>query len=137
MARFEREAKVLAALNHPHIAQIYGVEEGALITELVEGEPLKGPLPIAKAVEYAIQPVINQIVAYPLTKFDGKMRTEDWSKAPRIPGPAATGRETRLNHNANEPQKRIDPYLIPRWVAEGLCFVSNSKLARLIWCSDS
>jgi serine/threonine protein kinase len=41
MARFEREAKVLASLNHPHIAQIYGVEEGALIMELVEGEPLK------------------------------------------------------------------------------------------------
>jgi eukaryotic-like serine/threonine-protein kinase len=55
MARFEREAKVLAALNHPHIAQIYGVEEGALVMELVEGEPLKGPLPVEKAVEYAGQ----------------------------------------------------------------------------------
>src|SRR5215469_9053242 len=50
MARFEREAKVLASLNHPQIAQIYGVEEGALAMELVEGEPLKGPLPIEKAV---------------------------------------------------------------------------------------
>jgi Tol biopolymer transport system component/predicted Ser/Thr protein kinase len=55
MARFEREAKVLASLNHPHIAQIYGIEEGALVMELVEGEPLKGPLPIEKAVEYAGQ----------------------------------------------------------------------------------
>jgi serine/threonine-protein kinase len=55
MARFEREAKVLASLNHPHIAQIYGVEEGALVMELVEGEPLKGPLPVEKAVEYAGQ----------------------------------------------------------------------------------
>jgi eukaryotic-like serine/threonine-protein kinase len=55
MARFEREAKVLASLNHPHIAQIYGVEEGALVIELVEGEPLKGPLPVEKAVEYAEQ----------------------------------------------------------------------------------
>jgi len=33
MARFEREAKVLASLNHPHIAQIYGVEEGTLVME--------------------------------------------------------------------------------------------------------
>jgi serine/threonine protein kinase len=55
IARFEREAKTLASLNHPHIAQIYGVEEGALVMELVEGEPLKGPLPVEKAVEYAGQ----------------------------------------------------------------------------------
>ena len=55
MARFERDAKVLASLNHPHIAQIYGIEEGALVMELVDGEPLKGPLPVAKAIEYARQ----------------------------------------------------------------------------------
>jgi serine/threonine protein kinase len=33
LARFEREAKVLAALNHPNIAQIYGIEQGALVME--------------------------------------------------------------------------------------------------------
>src|SRR6516164_8234571 len=55
MARFEREAKVLASLNHPHIAQIYGIEERALVMELVEGETLKGPLPLATALEYARQ----------------------------------------------------------------------------------
>jgi serine/threonine protein kinase len=37
LARFEREAQVLASLNHPHIAQIYGIEERALVMELVEG----------------------------------------------------------------------------------------------------
>jgi Tol biopolymer transport system component/predicted Ser/Thr protein kinase len=55
LARFEREAKVLAALNHPNIAQIYGVEERALVMELVPGESLKGPLPRATALNYAKQ----------------------------------------------------------------------------------
>jgi serine/threonine-protein kinase len=63
LARFTREAQVLASLNHPNIASIYGVEDRALVMELVEGEPLKGPLPweaaldcarqIADALEYA------------------------------------------------------------------------------------
>jgi serine/threonine-protein kinase len=55
MARFQREAQVLAALNHPNIAQIYGIEERALVMELVEGETLRGPLPIETAVQYARQ----------------------------------------------------------------------------------
>ena len=41
LARFEREAKVLASLNHPNIAQIYGFEDRALMMELIEGETLK------------------------------------------------------------------------------------------------
>ena len=44
LARFQREAEILASLNHPHIAAIYGLEEAqgthALILELVEGETL-------------------------------------------------------------------------------------------------
>jgi serine/threonine-protein kinase len=55
LARFEREAKVLASLNHPNIAQIYGVEDRALVMELVPGEPLKGPLPLETALNYARQ----------------------------------------------------------------------------------
>jgi eukaryotic-like serine/threonine-protein kinase len=55
LARFEREAKVLASLNHPNIAQIYGVEERALVMELVAGETLKGPLPLDTALNYARQ----------------------------------------------------------------------------------
>jgi predicted Ser/Thr protein kinase len=55
MARFQREAEVLASLNHPNIAQIYGVEERALVMELVEGTNLKGPLPVETALAYAAQ----------------------------------------------------------------------------------
>jgi len=55
MARFQREAQVLASLNHPNIAAIYGVEDRALVMELVEGENLKGPLPVETVVQYARQ----------------------------------------------------------------------------------
>ncbi len=55
MARFEREAKVLASLNHPSIAQIYAVEDCALVMELIEGETLLGPLPLETALDYARQ----------------------------------------------------------------------------------
>src|SRR5713101_4859615 len=51
MARFQREAEVLAALNHPNIAAIYGLEGNALVMELVEGQNLaekikQAPLPV-------------------------------------------------------------------------------------------
>ena len=58
-ARFQREAQVLASLNHPHIAAIYGFEDGgdihALVLELVEGETLadriaRGPIPLDEAM---------------------------------------------------------------------------------------
>src|SRR5499427_2694649 len=55
MTRFTREAQVLAALNHPNIAAIYGVEERTLVMELVEGETLHGPLPLETALDYARQ----------------------------------------------------------------------------------
>jgi serine/threonine protein kinase/Flp pilus assembly protein TadD len=60
LARFTREAKVLASLNHPNIATIFGVEEGALVMELIEGDTLveriaKGPIPVDEAVRIAEQ----------------------------------------------------------------------------------
>src|SRR5215467_13658564 len=55
LARFQREATVLASLNHPNIAHIYGVEERALVMELVEGESPKGPLPFEDAWKIALQ----------------------------------------------------------------------------------
>src|SRR5215472_13462885 len=55
MARFQHEAEVLASLNHPNIAAIYGVEEHALVMELVEGESPKGPMPFDEAWKIAMQ----------------------------------------------------------------------------------
>jgi Tol biopolymer transport system component/tRNA A-37 threonylcarbamoyl transferase component Bud32 len=64
MARFDREAKLLASLNHPHIAAIYGLEESngarALVMEFVEGPTLaerikRGPLPLDEALPIAKQ----------------------------------------------------------------------------------
>src|SRR5713226_551979 len=64
LARFKREAQVLASLNHPNIAAIYGFEEAngiqALVLELVEGPTLaeriaQGPIPIDDALPIARQ----------------------------------------------------------------------------------
>src|SRR5712691_10724710 len=53
--RFEREARAIAALNHPNICHLYDVGPNYLVMELVEGKPLKGPLPLDQALQYAAQ----------------------------------------------------------------------------------
>src|SRR5580765_979016 len=66
LARFQREAQVLASLNHPNIAAIYGIEEDAIVMELVEGAtlaeriergaiPLEEALPLAKQIAEALE----------------------------------------------------------------------------------
>ena len=79
LARFEREAKTLASLNHPHIAAIYAVEKSAglyaLVMELVEGEdlsrriargaiPLDEALPIARQIAEALEAAHEQGITH-------------------------------------------------------------------------
>src|SRR4029453_13650030 len=53
--RFRREARAIAALNHPRICQLYDVGPDYLVMEYVEGTALTGPVPIADAVRLAVQ----------------------------------------------------------------------------------
>src|ERR1700675_2727823 len=53
--RFEREAKAIAALNHPNICQIYDVGPNYLVMEYIEGESPKGPMPLDEALRIARQ----------------------------------------------------------------------------------
>jgi eukaryotic-like serine/threonine-protein kinase len=60
LARFQREAEVLASLNHPNIAQIHGLEKNALVMEFIEGPTLgdriaAGPLPVDESLAIATQ----------------------------------------------------------------------------------
>jgi serine/threonine protein kinase/Tol biopolymer transport system component len=97
LARFEREARVLASLNHPHIAAIYGLEDvsggKALVMELVEGEdlsqkieglrakgsglPLDEALPLAKQIAEALEAAHEQgIIHRDLKPANIKVRTD-------------------------------------------------------------
>jgi Tol biopolymer transport system component len=53
--RFDREARAVAALNHPHICTLHDVGPNYLVMELIDGRPLAGPLPMAEAFRAAIQ----------------------------------------------------------------------------------
>src|SRR5271154_5618734 len=53
--RFEREARTIAALNHPNICHLYDVGPNYLVMELVEGESPRGPLPLEEALRIAHQ----------------------------------------------------------------------------------
>ncbi len=93
LARFEREAKVLASLNHPNIGSIYGLEEAegvrALVLELVEGPtladriklgpiPLDEALPIAKQIAEALEAAHEQgVIHRDLKPANVKVKDDD------------------------------------------------------------
>lgn len=129
LARFEREAKVLASLNHSNIGGIYGLEEQdgsrALVLELVEGPTLaeriaRGPIPldearpiarqIAEALEAAHeQGVIHRDLkpANVKVRADGTVKVLDFGLAEGVPAGIVRRRRLRLPHHL--PDRRRDP----------------------------
>ena len=108
LGRFEREARTLASLNHPHIAAIYGVERSAgmyaLVMELVEGEdlsqriagspiPVSEGLPIARQIAEALDAAHEQGIVHRDLKpanirlrADGTVKVLDFGLARRVGG---------------------------------------------------
>ena len=125
LARFRREARILASLNHPHIAAIYGVEDAAgttaLILELVEGPTLAdriadGPMPladvlliagqIAEALEAAHeQGVIHRDLKPANIKVrpDGMVKVLDFGLAKALDPPAPSGERARRPTQSSTP----------------------------------
>ena len=99
LMRFEREAKTLAALNHPYIAQIYGLEQSGhastLVMELVEGEDLsqriaQGAMPLDEAVAIAKQ-IVEDVALH--SRSGGAL-------APHSPAPRGEARSPRRRASA-------------------------------------
>jgi eukaryotic-like serine/threonine-protein kinase len=127
LARFEREAKTLASLNHPHIAQIYGFEKSspstgsgragmhALVMELVEGEdlsqriargaiPLDEALPIAKQIAEALEAAHEQGIIHRDLKPanikvrpDGTVKVLDFGLAKALDAHASSATANAMN----------------------------------------
>src|SRR5215813_11095275 len=53
--RFEREARAVAALNHPHICTLHNIGPNYLVMEYLDGTPINGPLPLVQVLKYAAQ----------------------------------------------------------------------------------
>jgi eukaryotic-like serine/threonine-protein kinase len=131
LQRFEREAQLLASLNHPHIAAIYGVEDStdtkALVLELVEGEtlqeriergaiPLEDALPIARQIAEALEAAHERGVVHRDLKPanvklqpDGGVKVLDFGLAKALdtsmPAAASANSPTLMRPEA-EPQAR-------------------------------
>jgi len=135
LARFQREARTLASLNHPHIAAIYGLEESsgltALVMELVEGEdlsqriaggaiPIEEALPIAKQLAEALEAAHEQGIVHRdlkpanvMVRPDGTVKVLDFGLAKALDPADVTGKPQEYSHRTR-PRSRPLP---SRWVA--------------------
>ena len=128
LGRFQREAEVLASLNHPHIAAIYGFEEAdgvkALVMELVEGAtvadriaqgpiPIDEALPIARQIAEALEAAHERGIVHRDLKpanikvrDDGKVKVLDFGLAKLTEAPAASvgGDECVASRDRDEPR---------------------------------
>ena len=125
LARFEREAKTLASLNHPNIAQVFGLEHAngahAIVMELVEGEdlsaaiargrmPLADALPIAKQIADALEAAHEQGIVHRDLKPanikvrpDGTVKVLDFGLAKAIEPASAQGASAGQAHASISP----------------------------------
>ena len=134
IARFQREAKTLASLNHPNIGGIYGLDEGsgitALVLELVDGPtladriaqgaiPLEEALPIAKQIADALEAAHDQGIIHRDLKpanikvrVDGTVKVLDFGLAKGMdakPGSPADGANSPDDHHARDDPRGRHP----------------------------
>jgi eukaryotic-like serine/threonine-protein kinase len=125
LARFQREAKTLASLNHPHIAAIYGLEESAgitaLVMELVEGDdlsqriargaiPIDEALPIAKQIAEALEAAHERGIIHRDLKpanikvrADGTVKVLDFGLAKAMEPPAGSSPSMSMSPTITTP----------------------------------
>jgi serine/threonine protein kinase len=82
--RFRQEARSLAQLSHPNICTLHDVGPSYLVMEFIEGAPLKGPVPVEKAIEYRGQILDALDVAHRKGIIHRDLKP---SKTPRKKGP--------------------------------------------------
>lgn len=157
LARFEREAQVLASLNHPHIAQIYGVEESAgvraLAMEFVAGDdlarrlargalPLEEALPIARQIAEALDAahgagIVHRDLKPANVKVrpDGAVKVLDFGLAKLGAGPrsrshvADPGSGSRASHAAHVDLENSPTFTSPAMTAAGVIVGTATYMA--------